>query len=141
VWGPLITLSKYIHVRSSFEEFIETNLMVQSEFNLVFWFVSYNIFSSLNKWGLRCMWCMLLRLVCRPACSPCCSCVWCGGSITLLAHDRQIARYSERCARPLVYRRRYRTRCALVLSFTGGDTVPGAGGFFGIWLMWSGGEA
>jgi hypothetical protein len=38
-------------VRSSFEEFIKTNLMVQSEFNLVFWFVSYNIFSSLNKWG------------------------------------------------------------------------------------------
>jgi hypothetical protein len=38
-------------VRSSFEEFIETNLMVQSKFNLVFWFVSYNIFSSLNKWG------------------------------------------------------------------------------------------
>jgi hypothetical protein len=26
--GPLVTLSKYIHVRSSFEEFIETNLMV-----------------------------------------------------------------------------------------------------------------
>jgi hypothetical protein len=31
-------------VRSSFEKFIETNLMVQSKFNLVFWFVSYNIF-------------------------------------------------------------------------------------------------
>jgi hypothetical protein len=31
-------------VRFSFEEFIETNLMVQSEFNLVFWFVTYNIF-------------------------------------------------------------------------------------------------
>jgi hypothetical protein len=31
-------------VRSSFEEFIETNLMVQSEFNLIFWFMSYNIF-------------------------------------------------------------------------------------------------
>jgi hypothetical protein len=44
LWGPLITLSKYIYVRSSFEEFIETNLMVQSEFNLGFWFVSYNIF-------------------------------------------------------------------------------------------------
>jgi hypothetical protein len=27
-------LSKYIHVRSSFEEFIATNLMVQSKFNL-----------------------------------------------------------------------------------------------------------
>jgi hypothetical protein len=26
--GPLVTLSKYIHVRSSFEEFIKTNLMV-----------------------------------------------------------------------------------------------------------------
>jgi hypothetical protein len=35
----------YIHVWSSFEEFIETNLMVQSKFNLDFWFVSYNIFS------------------------------------------------------------------------------------------------
>jgi hypothetical protein len=34
--GPLVTLSKYIYVRSSFEEFIETNLMVQSEFNLGF---------------------------------------------------------------------------------------------------------
>jgi hypothetical protein len=33
--GPLVTLSKYIHVRSSFEEFIETNLMVQLEFNLI----------------------------------------------------------------------------------------------------------
>jgi hypothetical protein len=42
--GPLITLSKYIHVRSSFEEFIETNLIVQSEFNLSFWFMSYNFF-------------------------------------------------------------------------------------------------
>jgi hypothetical protein len=42
--GPLVTLSKYIHVRSSFEEFIETNLLVQSEFNLIFWFMSYNIF-------------------------------------------------------------------------------------------------
>jgi hypothetical protein len=36
LWGPLITLSKYIHVGSSFEEFIETNLMVQLEFNLIF---------------------------------------------------------------------------------------------------------
>jgi hypothetical protein len=42
--SSLITLSKYIHVRSCFEVFIETNLMVQSEFNLGFWFVSYNIF-------------------------------------------------------------------------------------------------
>jgi hypothetical protein len=32
-------------MRSDFEEFIETNLMVQSEFNLDFLFVSYNIFS------------------------------------------------------------------------------------------------
>jgi hypothetical protein len=31
-------------VTSYFEVFIETNLMVQSKFNLVFWFVSYNIF-------------------------------------------------------------------------------------------------
>jgi hypothetical protein len=31
-------------VWSSFEEFIETNLMVQSKFNFVFWFVSYNDF-------------------------------------------------------------------------------------------------
>jgi hypothetical protein len=37
-------LSKYIHVTSCFEVFITTNLMVQSEFNLVLWFVSYNIF-------------------------------------------------------------------------------------------------
>jgi hypothetical protein len=35
-WGPLVSLSKYIHVRSSFEGFIKTNLMVQSEFNLIF---------------------------------------------------------------------------------------------------------
>jgi hypothetical protein len=46
--GPLITLSKYIHVISCFEVFIETNLMVQSEFNLVFWFVSYNIFLAIS---------------------------------------------------------------------------------------------
>jgi hypothetical protein len=46
LWGPLITLSKYIHVRSSFEEFIKTNLMVQSKFILDFWFVSYNIFKD-----------------------------------------------------------------------------------------------
>jgi hypothetical protein len=38
-------------VRSSFEEFIETNLIVQSEFNLVFWFVSYNIFLLGEKVG------------------------------------------------------------------------------------------
>jgi hypothetical protein len=44
VWDSLVTLSKYIHVWSSFEGFIETNLMVQSKFNLDFWFVSYNIF-------------------------------------------------------------------------------------------------
>jgi hypothetical protein len=35
-WDPLVTLSKYIYVTSCFEVFIETNLMVQSEFNLVF---------------------------------------------------------------------------------------------------------
>jgi hypothetical protein len=45
LWDPLVTLSKYIHVWSSFEGFIETNLMVQSKFNLDFWFMSYNIFS------------------------------------------------------------------------------------------------
>jgi hypothetical protein len=44
LWDPLITLSKYIHVWSSFKGFIETNLMVQSKFNLDFWFMSYNIF-------------------------------------------------------------------------------------------------
>jgi hypothetical protein len=36
LWGLLITLSKYIHVTSCYEEFIVTNLMVQSEYNLVF---------------------------------------------------------------------------------------------------------
>jgi hypothetical protein len=42
--GPIISLSKYIHVRYSFEEFIEINLMVQSEFNLVFfclWVITF----------------------------------------------------------------------------------------------------
>jgi hypothetical protein len=39
-------------VGSSFEEFIETNLMVQSEFNLTFWFVSYNIFLLVVAAGL-----------------------------------------------------------------------------------------
>jgi hypothetical protein len=38
-------------VRSSFEEFIETNLMVQSEFSLVFWFMSYNIFFIVEQVG------------------------------------------------------------------------------------------
>jgi hypothetical protein len=46
--GPLVTLYKYIHVRSCFQKFIETNLMVQSKFNLVFWFVSYIIFYVLK---------------------------------------------------------------------------------------------
>jgi hypothetical protein len=32
---------------SSFEGFIETNLMVPSKFNLNFWFVSYSIFFPL----------------------------------------------------------------------------------------------
>jgi hypothetical protein len=45
LWDPLVTLSKYIHVWPNFEGFIETNLMVQSKFNLDFWFVSYSIFS------------------------------------------------------------------------------------------------
>jgi hypothetical protein len=36
LWDPLITLSKHIHVWSSFEGFIESNLMVQSKFNLDF---------------------------------------------------------------------------------------------------------
>jgi hypothetical protein len=35
-------------VWSSFEGFIETNLMVQSKFNLNFLFVSYNIFSFIS---------------------------------------------------------------------------------------------
>jgi hypothetical protein len=39
-------------VKSSFEKFIETNSMMQSEFNLGFWFVSYNIFLLEKKWGL-----------------------------------------------------------------------------------------
>jgi hypothetical protein len=47
--GPLVTLSKYIQVRSCFEEFIETNLMVQLEFNLVFWFMSYITFFIWKK--------------------------------------------------------------------------------------------
>jgi hypothetical protein len=37
-------------VRSCFEEFIETNLTVQSEFNLIFWFVTYNVFFYKKKW-------------------------------------------------------------------------------------------
>jgi hypothetical protein len=52
LWGPLVILSKYIHVTSCFEVFIETNLMVQSEFNLVLWFASYNIFFCwLKQWS------------------------------------------------------------------------------------------
>jgi hypothetical protein len=41
-------LSLYLNISMCdlvFEGFIETNLMVQSKFNLDFWFVSYNIFS------------------------------------------------------------------------------------------------
>jgi hypothetical protein len=38
-------------VKSSIKEFIKTNLMVQSEFNLVFWFVSYNIFFIVKQVG------------------------------------------------------------------------------------------
>jgi hypothetical protein len=44
LWDPLVALSKYIHVWSSFQGFIETNLMVKSKFNLNFCFVSYIIF-------------------------------------------------------------------------------------------------
>jgi hypothetical protein len=51
LWGPLVTLSKYIHVTSCFEVFIETNLMVQSKFNLVLWFASYNIFMLVEAVG------------------------------------------------------------------------------------------
>jgi hypothetical protein len=51
---PLKVLSKYIHVRSYFDGFIETNSMVYSEFNLGFWFVSYNIFLVRRKSGARC---------------------------------------------------------------------------------------
>jgi hypothetical protein len=40
-------------VTSYFEVFIETNLMVQSEFDLVFWFVSYKIFCFIKRWGPR----------------------------------------------------------------------------------------
>jgi hypothetical protein len=36
---------------SYFEVLIETNLMVQSEFNFVFWFVSYNIFLASSGSG------------------------------------------------------------------------------------------
>jgi hypothetical protein len=38
-------------VTSYFEVSVETNLMVQSEFNLIFWFVSYNIFSIIYQVG------------------------------------------------------------------------------------------
>jgi hypothetical protein len=48
LWDSLVTLCKYIHVWSSFEGFIETNLMVKSKFNLDFWFVSYSIFSFVS---------------------------------------------------------------------------------------------
>jgi hypothetical protein len=51
LWDPLVTLSKYIHVTSCFEVFIETNLMVQSKFNLVFWFESYSIFFIVETVG------------------------------------------------------------------------------------------
>jgi hypothetical protein len=54
LWVQLVTLSKYIHVTFCFEVFIETNLMVKSEFNLVFWFESYNIFCYEKKWAHRC---------------------------------------------------------------------------------------
>jgi hypothetical protein len=38
-------------VTSYFEVFIKTNLMVQSEFNFVFWFVSYKFFLLREKMG------------------------------------------------------------------------------------------
>jgi hypothetical protein len=52
-------------MRSSFEGFIEMNLMVQSKFNLIFWFVSYNIFLMLKTWGPPLIPCFLSR-VCSP---------------------------------------------------------------------------
>jgi hypothetical protein len=42
--GLFVILSKYIHMRSCCEWFIKRNPIVQSEFNLVFWFLRYNIF-------------------------------------------------------------------------------------------------
>jgi hypothetical protein len=38
-------------VTSCFKVFIATNLMVQSEFNLSFWFMSYNFFSFIELVG------------------------------------------------------------------------------------------
>jgi hypothetical protein len=69
LWGLLVTLSKYIHVRSSFKEFIKTNSMVQSKFNLGFWFVRYNIFLFENEVGLRCMHLSLSSLSRPPTAS------------------------------------------------------------------------
>jgi hypothetical protein len=43
LYHPLSTVGPTYHF--SFEGLIETNLMVQSKFNLDFWFVSYIIFS------------------------------------------------------------------------------------------------
>jgi hypothetical protein len=67
--GLLVTLSKYIYVRSSFEKFIKTNLMVQSKFNLGFWFVKYNIFLFENEVGPRCMHLSLSSLSCSRTAS------------------------------------------------------------------------
>jgi hypothetical protein len=55
-------------VRSSFEAFIETKLMVQSEFNLIFWFVSYNIFLMKKSWHvlLRTLFLLMSRACGRP---------------------------------------------------------------------------
>jgi hypothetical protein len=61
-------------VRSSFEEFIETNLMVQSKFNLGFWFVSYNIFFCYEKSEARhCHLSPPSSLPLSHAISSCCS--------------------------------------------------------------------
>jgi hypothetical protein len=43
-WGLFVILSKFIHMRSCFEGFIKRNPMMQSKFNLVLIFLSYNIF-------------------------------------------------------------------------------------------------
>jgi hypothetical protein len=53
LWDPFITLSKYIHAWSSFEGFIETNLMMKLKFNLDFWFISYSIFFLCLASGVR----------------------------------------------------------------------------------------
>jgi hypothetical protein len=85
-------------VTSCFEVFIETNLMVQSEFNLIVWFVSYSIFSSLNKWGLP----LIPPHVFVVGAVRCCVRFVVGPPS--LAYVRHRARNSENRARPFVYR-------------------------------------